>query len=62
MRKGYPMDIIFALLLLLAFGGLCFFIRFCEIQTKDTRMIFLLVLSLILALYLFYALLYPEKF
>ncbi|ECH3707825.1 TPA_asm: potassium-transporting ATPase subunit F [Campylobacter jejuni] len=26
------------------------------------RMIFLLVLSLILALYLFYALLYPEKF
>lgn len=58
MRKGYPMDI----LLLLAFGSLCFFIRFCEIQTKDTRMIFLLVLSLILALYLFYALLYPEKF
>lgn len=56
MRKGYPMDIIFALLLLLAFGSLCFFIRFCEIQTKDTRMIFLLVLSLILALYLFYAL------
>ncbi|HEG4265666.1 TPA: K(+)-transporting ATPase subunit F [Campylobacter jejuni] len=51
---------ILSLLLLLAFGSLCFFIRFCEIQTKDTRI--LLVLSLILALYLFYALLYPEKF
>lgn len=33
MRKGYPMDVIFALLLLLAFGSLWFFIRFCEIQT-----------------------------
>ncbi|EAJ0377741.1 K(+)-transporting ATPase subunit F [Campylobacter jejuni] len=53
---------ILSLLLLLAFSSLWFFIYFCEIQTKDTRMIFLLVLSLILALYLFYALLYPEKF
>ncbi|WP_250568300.1 hypothetical protein, partial [Campylobacter jejuni] len=25
MRKGYPMDVIFALLLLLAFGSLWFF-------------------------------------
>ncbi|EIB17280.1 hypothetical protein cje23_07180 [Campylobacter jejuni subsp. jejuni 1997-11] len=28
------MDVIFALLLLLAFGSLWFFIRFCEIQTR----------------------------
>ncbi|EFC31187.1 hypothetical protein C1336_000100045 [Campylobacter jejuni subsp. jejuni 1336] len=34
MRKGYPMDVIFALLLLLAFGSLWFFIRFCEIQIR----------------------------
>ncbi|APU79316.1 membrane protein [Campylobacter jejuni CVM 41936] len=34
MRKGYPMDVIFALLLLLAFGSLWFFIRFCEVQTR----------------------------
>ncbi|EIB58000.1 hypothetical protein cje160_00880 [Campylobacter jejuni subsp. jejuni 2008-979] len=28
------MDVIFALLLLLAFGSLWFFICFCEIQTR----------------------------